>query len=138
MKNITIKNVAIIASVTAGLAFADVSCKDSFLEIPPTGQISEAQLTSKVGIEGSLIAVYSNLNGRSNRMASATNWVWGSIRGGDANKGTDPGDFSTINPVQRFETIPTLDVVNDNWRGNYEGIARANNVLRLVAKARCV
>lgn len=135
MKNITIKNVAIVASVTAGLAFAAVSCKDSFLEIPPTGQISESQLTSKDGIEGSLIAVYSNLNGRANRMASATNWVWGSIRGGDANKGTDPGDFSTINPVQRFETLPTLDVVNDNWRGNYEGIARANNVLRLVAKA---
>ncbi len=135
MKNISLKSAVLIASVTAGLAFAAVSCKDSFLEIPPTGQISEAQLTSKAGIEGALIAAYSTLNGRANRMASATNWVWGSIRGGDANKGTDPGDFSTINPVQRFETIPTLDVVNDSWRGNYEGIARTNNVLRLLAKA---
>ncbi len=135
MKNIPFKSVAIAFSVTAGLVVAAVSCKDSFLDIPATGQISESQLTSKAGIEGSLIAVYSNLNGRANRMSSATNWVWGSIRGGDANKGTDPGDFSDINPVQRFETQPTQGVVRDNYVGNYEGIARANNVLRLLEKA---
>ncbi len=124
-----------IASVTAGLTFIGVSCNDDFLTIPATGQISESQLTSKAGIEGSLIATYSHLNGRENRMASATNWVWGSIRGGDANKGTDPGDFSDINPIQRFETLPTQGVINDNYRGLYEGIARANNVLRLLGKA---
>ncbi len=135
MKKISYKSLAIVASVTAGLTFVGVSCNDDFLEIPATGQISEAQLTSKAGIEGSLIAVYSHLNGRNNRMASASNWVWGSIRGGDANKGTDPGDFSDINPIQRFETIPTQGVIRDNYRGNYEGIARANNVLRLLEKA---
>lgn len=135
MKNITLKSAALIASVAAGLAFAAVSCKDSFLEVPYTGQLGAAELTSKAGIDGSLIAAYSFLGGRGNRMSSATNWVWGSIRGGDANKGTDPGDFSTINPVQRFETLPTLDVVNDSYQGNYEGIARANNVLKVLAKA---
>ena len=135
MKNISIKSWAIIASVTAGLTFVGVSCNDDFLEIPATGQISEAQLTSKAGIEGALIATYSVLNGRNNRMASASNWVWGSIRGGDANKGTDPGDFSDINPIQRFETIPTQGVIRDSWRGNFEGVARANNVLRLLEKA---
>lgn len=124
-----------MVSVTAGMAFAVVSCKDSFLEIPYTGQLGASELTTKPGIEGSLIAVYSHLNGRNNRMASATNWVWGSIRGGDANKGTDPGDFSDINPIQRFETLPTQGVIFDNYRGNYEGIARANNVLRLLAEA---
>ncbi len=123
-----------IASVTAGLTFVGVSCNEDFLNIPATGQISEAQLTSKSGIEGSLIAAYSTLNGRGNRMASASNWVWGSIRGGEANKGTDPGDFSDINPIQRFETLPTQGVVRDNYVGNYEGIARTNNVLRLLGK----
>ncbi|TDB62291.1 RagB/SusD family nutrient uptake outer membrane protein [Arundinibacter roseus] len=132
MKKISFKSAALIASVTAGLTIAGVSCNDDFLNISPTGQISEAQLTSKTGIEGSLIAAYSHLNGRENRMASATNWVWGSIRGGDANKGTDPGDFTTINPIQRFEALATLDVIRDSYRGNYEGIARTNNVLRLL------
>jgi len=124
---------AVVATLT--LSVLAYSCKDTFLNVPPTGQISEAQLTSLKGIEGSLIAAYSHLNGREWRMASATNWVWGSIRGGDANKGTDPGDFSDINPIQRYEYLPTQGVISEHWRGNYEGIARCNNVLRLLTKA---
>jgi tetratricopeptide (TPR) repeat protein len=111
------------------------ACKDDFLEVAPTGVLSNAQLTSKKGIEAALISVYSQVNGRNNRMASPSNWVWGSIRGGDANKGTDPGDFSDINPIQRFENLPTQGVIRDNWNGLYEGIARANLVLRLLSEA---
>ena len=90
-----------------------------------------ALLASTV-LDASLIAAYSQVNGRGQRMASPSNWVWGSIRGGDANKGTDPGDFNTINPIQRFETDATNSNILENWNGLYEGIARANNVLRLL------
>ena len=128
---ITKKAVVATLSLTV-IAFA---CKDKFLEIPATGQISNSQLTSKKGLEGSLISVYSHLNGREWRMASATNWVWGSIRGGDANKGTDPGDFNDINPIQRFEYQSTQGVISEAWRGCYEGIARANSLLRLMPQA---
>ncbi|PZX56498.1 RagB/SusD family nutrient uptake outer membrane protein [Algoriphagus chordae] len=128
MKSIKIKVGVIAASCI--MMFA-VSC-DDYLEVLPTGQLGQAQLVTLAGIDQSLIAVYSQVNGRNLRMASPSNWVWGSIRGGDANKGTDPGDFNTINPIERFET----DAVNvnpaENWRGLYEGIARANNVLRLL------
>ncbi|GAB3335510.1 RagB/SusD family nutrient uptake outer membrane protein [Larkinella ripae] len=132
MKAIFKKGV-ITAATASTLMFVGYACKDSFLEIPATGQVSVSQLTSKKGLEGALIAVYGQINGRDNRMASPSNWVWGSIRGGDANKGTDPGDFQTINPIQRFEYLTTGDVIFDKWRGNYEGIARANNVLKLLA-----
>ncbi|SKB55440.1 RagB/SusD family nutrient uptake outer membrane protein [Dyadobacter psychrophilus] len=111
------------------------SCKENFLEIPATGQLDEAQLSTKKGIEGVLVSVYGQLNGRANRMASASNWVWGSIRGGDANKGTDPGDFSDINPIQRFEYQTTQGVILDKWKGNYEGVARANLVIKLLGMA---
>ena len=37
----------------------------------------------------------------------AVNWLWGSIRGGDANKGTNAGDFASMNPIERFEVLPT-------------------------------
>jgi len=73
------------------------------LEVPPVGQLAEAQLSTLAGLDASLIAAYSQVNGRGNRLGSPSNWVWGSIRGGEANKGTDPGDFTTINPIQRFE-----------------------------------
>ena len=129
MKNIKLKVGALLASTVLMVA---VSCSDSFLEIAPTGLLAETQLTSLAGLDASLIAAYSQVNGRFQRMASPSNWVWGSIQGGDANKGTDPGDFNTINPIQRFETDANNVNILENWNGLYEGIARSNNVLRLL------
>lgn len=123
--------------IIAGVMTVFFSCKESFLEKPATGAVSEGLLTSTKGLEGALIAVYGQINGKGagGRMASPSNWVWGSIRGGDANKGTDPGDYSDINPIQRYEYLSTQGVISEKWQGNYEGISRANGVLRLVAKA---
>lgn len=111
------------------------SCSDTFLDVPVTGQLDKTVLSGQLGIDAAVIAVYSQVNGRGNRMASPSSWVWGSIRGGDANKGTDPGDFSDINPIQRYEALPTQGVINDLYTGSYEGVARANAVLRLIAAA---
>ena len=61
------------------------------------------------------------------------NWLWGSIRGGDANKGSDAGDFNTITPYARFEQTPTDPLHNNKWRGSYEGISRANIFLSNLA-----
>ncbi|MFY7889854.1 MAG: RagB/SusD family nutrient uptake outer membrane protein, partial [Spirosomataceae bacterium] len=113
-----------------------VGCKDTFLEVAPNGQLTNALLTSKAGLEGSLMGVYSMLNGRGfSRLASSSNWVYGSILGGDANKGTESGDYGAINPIQRFETIASAGDVEDTWKAKYEGISRANAVIRLVATA---
>lgn len=118
--------------LTSGMMLFATSC-DDFLDVPPTGQLSGLQLNTFDGLDLSLIAAYSQVNGRQRRMASPSNWVWGSIRGGDANKGTDPGDFGSINPVQRYEANSTIDIIEESWVGLYEGVARANNVLRLLA-----
>lgn len=111
------------------------SCSDTFLEVPVTGQLDKTVLSGQLGIDAAVIAVYSQVNGRGNRMSSPSMWVWGSIRGGDANKGTDPGDFSDINPIQRYEALPTQGVISDLYTGSYEGVARANAVLRLIGEA---
>lgn len=133
MKNIR-KNRFIAWTVVSAL-FISSSCSESFLEVPVTGQLDAGILGSKSGLDAALIAAYSQINGRGNRMATPSNWVWGSIRGGDANKGTDPGDFSDINPIQRFEALPTQGVIRDKYTGNYEGIARANATLKLLQTA---
>lgn len=109
------------------------ACSDSFLDVPVTGQLDQSLLNGSLGLERSIIAAYSQVNGRANRMGSPSNWVWGSIRGGEANKGTDPGDFSDINPIQRYEALSTQGVINDKYNSNYELIARANATLRLIA-----
>jgi len=116
-----------------------VSCKDSFLEVAPTGSLADAQLATKAGVEGLLIGAYAALNGVfGNRLEGPNHWVTGSICGGEANKGTDPGDYSSINPMQRYETDPTQGDLSAFWRGRYEGISRCNTVLRLLAQAKDV
>lgn len=132
MKNNLLKG---IAGLVVALTVLVIGCKDEFLEIAPTGTLARAQLTSAKGLDGALIAAYSMVNGRGGRMSSPSNWVWGSIRGGEHNKGTDPGDFSDINPIQRYEYLPTQGVINGAYNGWYEGVARCNNVLALLADA---
>ena len=124
----------VIWSVFAAVLLLN-SCSDSFLEVPPTGTLNQDLLATGPGLEAALISTYSQVNGRGNRMGSPSNWVWGSIRGGEANKGTDPGDFSDINPIQRFEALATQGVINDKYNSNYEGVARANATLRLLPLA---
>lgn len=134
MKTISkLKKVTILAM---GLLMFGVSCSDEFLEVLPTGSLADAQVGTKDGIEGLLIGTYAALNGVfGNRFEGPNHWVTGSIMGGDANKGTDAGDYSTINPIQRYEIDPTNGDINNLWRGRYEGIARANAVLRALAAA---
>ena len=116
-----------------------VSCEEDFLDVGATGSLGEAQLTTSSGIDGTLIGAYSALNGVfGNRFEGPNHWVTGSVTGGEANKGTDPGDYSSINPVQRYETDPTSGDLNNLWRGRYEGISRANKVLQLVAMSETI
>lgn len=125
-----------ILILSASLFFGIFACSDGYLEIPATGSLAEAQLVaSKAGLEGSLISAYAQLSGLGSYASGPSNWVWGSIRGGDANKGTDPGDFSTINPFQRFEYDPSLGFSEELYKGHFEGVARANITLALLKKA---
>jgi len=131
MKIMNIKNLtfAIVCSLSITIA-----CSDDFLNVGATGSLSEAQMTSLSGIDGVLIGAYSSLNGTfGNRFEAPSHWVTGSVAGGEANKGTDPGDYSSINPVQRYETDATQGDLNQLWRGRFDGVSRANSVLKLIA-----
>jgi len=126
IKNLTF---AIVCSLSITIA-----CSDDFLNVGATGSLSEAQMTSLSGIDGVLIGAYSSLNGTfGNRFEAPNHWVTGSVAGGEANKGTDPGDYSSINPVQRYETDATQGDLNQLWRGRFDGVSRANSVLKLIA-----
>ena len=48
------------------------SCKDSFLVVPVTGQLDSKLLSGKLGLDAALISAYSQINGRFNRMGSAS------------------------------------------------------------------
>jgi len=128
MKINNIKKGVLTAMAVTMLTF---SCKDSFLEVLPTGSLGESQLLSPDGLEGVLVGAYSMLNGKGfGRESGPANWV-GQMLGGVSNKGTDAGDYTSMNPIQRYEVDPTSGDINNLWRAKYEGIARANATIRL-------
>jgi starch-binding outer membrane protein, SusD/RagB family len=119
------------------------SCKESFLERTPRGVLDETALANKKGVEALLIGAYSVLDGfidgggvfLGGWTSAGSNWVYGSVAGGEAHKGTDGGDQPDINPIERLEMTPTNFYFNDKWSVVYEGVARSNSVLRVMALA---
>ncbi|MBX2900498.1 MAG: RagB/SusD family nutrient uptake outer membrane protein [Cyclobacteriaceae bacterium] len=121
-----------------------VSCGDSFFDQKVPGAYTEAALANAKGVEGMLIATYSMLDGSYfeswdnnyfNQVGGGSNWVWGSIRGGDAYKGTEPTDFVDINAVETHTVNFSNGTLNNKWTASYDGIARANQTLRGLAAA---
>jgi hypothetical protein len=119
------------------------SCKDSFLEQSPRGVLDENALANKKGVEALLIGAYSVLDGfidgggvfLGGWESAGSNWVYGSVAGGDAHKGTDGGDQPEINPIERLEQLSTSYYFDNKWKIVYEGVARCNSVLRVLATA---
>ncbi|QMW03808.1 RagB/SusD family nutrient uptake outer membrane protein [Spirosoma foliorum] len=121
---------------TAMMVMVTFACQDKFLDVPATGQLAGANLTSKAGLDGLLIGAYAQLNARGfSQSASSFNWVRGSISGGDANKGSNSGDFNALTPYQTYQLLPSSGEVNAKWNAMYEGIARCNSTLRSLATA---
>src|SRR5919107_219993 len=126
-KNKFFIKLSLSALLLAGIMGA---CKEEFLELDPVGVYSEAALTNKKGVEGMLIAAYAALDGRpETQTTGSTNWVWGSVAADDANKGTEPSDFNSINPVELYQQTAGGEV-GAKWRGVVDGIGMANQVLR--------
>jgi hypothetical protein len=114
------------------------ACKQSFLEIKPNGSLDAGVLANQTGIDNLLIGAYSMLDGMSNQFgweSASSNWVYGSIRGLEANKGTDSGDQPDINPIQSFSETPTNPYLNVRWRCCYEAIARCNSAISVTNEA---
>ena len=120
-----------------GVAFVIYSCKDEFLEVTPFGTLNEDVLGNKDGLDGLLVAAYAELDGWAGWAtgqvwdATGTNWVLADVASDDAYKGTDAGDQPPMNPVERNEHDPANRVIYTNWQAWYDGIARANDVIRV-------
>lgn len=111
------------------------SCKKDFLTVAPTGSLDQALISSQNGIDALLVGAYSMLDGVSSQFgfdawdASATNWLWGSVRGLEATKGSDAGDQPDMNSVQTFSEVATNNKINSTWRLLYEAISRCNSTI---------
>ena len=117
--------------VLAGIAIIG-SCKEDFLTVKPAGALDQNILADDAGIEAMIIGAYAVLDGQGGPGgwgSATTNWVYGSIRGMESNKGTDAGDQPDINPIQRFNETATNGYLNVKWRTVYDAIARCNSTI---------
>ena len=109
-----------------------MACQQDFLEVPPANTVSESDLRNSKGVQNLLIGTYSMLLGRSIAtenpilaiLADPTNWLWGSVLGGEANKGSESADIDLINEIQRYQTLPTNLAVRNKYRHLYSGTSR--------------
>lgn len=137
MKN----RIAILLMAFSGLT-AFYACKKSFLDVSPQGVLDEATLSSEKGLNKLLLAAYAMLDGHDGGLnlggewgSGGSNFVFGGMGGGEANKGSDPGDQeNNMKNVLRHEYTPTNGALNDRWKALYEGVKRSNTVLELMAK----
>lgn len=115
------------------------ACKEEFLEITPNGALDSSILATADGVNSLLIGAYSMVDGVSGNgfgwLSASSNWVFSSIRGLEANKGTDSGDQPDINPIQTYSETATNPYVSVKWSAIYEGISRANETLTVLAAA---
>ncbi|MHA4843459.1 RagB/SusD family nutrient uptake outer membrane protein [Flavitalea antarctica] len=132
MKTKVLLLITAIAGTTLGSG-----CKEEFLELPPQGVYDLASLSNKKGVDGLLINAYATLDGRQDQQnGGASNWLWGSIRGGDAYKGTEASDMVDANPVMRFEILPSNGQLTNKWTGIWDGVGAANAVLTVLPMAK--
>jgi len=134
MKN---KNIRLGILAALVIIVAITSCKKSFLSVTPQGVLQDAQVATPKGVREALVGAYSDLDGQYNPTgfnfyAQPDNWLYGSICGGDAHKGSDPGDQAIAMAIATFQGLPNNDYFETKWEWVYDGIARCNLVLRLV------
>ncbi|GAB3804665.1 RagB/SusD family nutrient uptake outer membrane protein [Spirosoma humi] len=133
---------AFITLTTLTVSLFSYSCKDDFLKQPALGALSDQVLTDAKGVEALLIAAYAALDGQASDAtalgggnaweASPDNWIYGSLAGGEAHKGSDGSDQASIDPIVKFTADPSNGFFNSKWKAVYEGVTRANTVLRIL------
>lgn len=129
--------------VLSALQFS--SCRKA-LDQASLGSLSEEIVANKEGVNSVLIGAYAALDGMQGDnkalgggdawQASPSNWVFGTVAGGDANKGSGSDDQADVDPIVNFYSNATNIYFNSKWRAVFEGVSRANNVLKLLAKAK--
>lgn len=126
-------NYILVAGIAAALTLSLASCGDDFLTKSPQGVLDKETMASATGVDLMTTAAYATLaapvDGFDPYQASPFNWVWGGIYGGDANKGTEPGDQSVVNEIELYNTLPTNGYLDQKWGWIYNASKRINFAL---------
>ena len=114
------------------------SCGKEWLEVRPENSVDQYSLADKEGIEAILTGAYSMLDGVNTQFgweSASSNWLYGSIRGLEANKGTDAGDSWAGQPIITYSETAYNASLEVKWREVYEAVSRSNCVIMVTEQA---
>ncbi len=113
---------------------AMVAC-DSFMEISPVGAVDESTLLTQEGIDMTITGMYATLHNTTDYFAATlTNYAYGDVMGGSANKGSTFTDQSDFTNLETYAITTDNSYLQTKWESIYNGVSRANTVLSMVEK----
>jgi hypothetical protein len=123
-----------ILSMLIGLLMI-TSCSD-FLDIRPVGKVDENALLNDKGIDMALSGMYSLLYAVnfSDFGAPLSNYQYGDVMGGQANKGSAEADQSTFSQLEQYVITTDNGYLASKWNSVYNGVFRANTLLNLAGQ----
>ena len=133
------KKVLLYSAFALGTLTMSTGCGDNFLLLTPVSSTSEATLSDAAGVDYLLTGAYSTFNSMLSSAgglgeASLTNWVWGDIAGGDANKGSTASDQPDLTQIETWAWSTANSYIKNRWDAVYESVKRANSVISLANK----
>ena len=136
---INMKKVLLYSAFALGTLTMSTGCGDDFLVQTPVSSTSEATLSNAEGLDFLLTGAYSTLNSMLSSAggmgeASLTNWVWGDIVGGDANKGSTSSDQPDLTQLETWSWGTANGYIKNRWDAVYESVKRCNAVISLATK----
>ncbi len=142
--NMNIRNhLPVIGALLTAVAMLVIGCSKGFLNKPALGALVPSQVPNKAGVTAFLVGAYAVLDGQGAGNtaigggnpweASSSNWIYGSVAGGDSHKGSSITDQPPIVPIANAQEIPSNGFFNNKWRALYEGVSRCNVMLTTLA-----
>ena len=127
------KNIYILSfAVLTTLAFT--SCKKTFLDVAPQGQLTEEQaLIDPAAADNLVTGVYNTLYSQG---TVGLRWVIvNQIASDDADKGSTAGENGFgVKDIDEFTFTTSNENFNELWKSHYLAISRANKALDILGK----
>lgn len=132
-------------ALVAGLSL--FSCSKSFLDRPALGALTPDLVPTADGVRGLLIGAYADLDGQRGAIngglnsiggggpweAAPSNWIYGSVGGFDAHKGSTVTDQPPMNAIMTGSFTADNGFFNSKWLAVFDGIVRVNNTLKALS-----
>ena len=124
------KKIFIYAAMAAAVMGVSTSCSD-FLDVKPITNKQEPDFASQEGITQLLTGMYAKLHNTSYFEGTLTNYTYGDVMGGDANKGSTYQDQPDFTSLETYTFTTDNGYLNTKWGGCYNGVFFANNVIKV-------